>query len=186
MSNILMITYEQAEGQLRDIYDMLIQKRGKLADVHLIQSLNPASIVAHMDLYITLMFGQSPLSREKRELLAVVVSVVNGCAYCQKHHSVALNNYWKNPRKIELLLQDSSLADLSTEEMALCHFAKELTRDPVNAGRTSCIDPLRDFGFDDRMILDATLVIAYFNFVNRIVLALGVQPESDAGNGFNY
>lgn len=175
-----------AEGRLRDIYDLVIKTRGKLADVHLIQSLNPASIIAHMDLYITLMFGQSPLSREKRELLAVVVSIVNGCEYCQKHHSVALNNYWKDPQRIELLLQDINLANLTDEDMVLCHYAEELTRNHVSADRIYSCNMLRGFGFDDRAILDATLVISYFNFVNRIVLGLGVQPELDAGNGFNY
>ena len=39
--------------------------------------------------------------------------------------------------------------------------------------------------FSDREILDATLVISYFNFVNRNVLALGVELEEDP-SGFNY
>lgn len=186
MANIQVIKYEMSEGRLRDIYDILIQRRGKLADIHLIQSLNPASIIAHMDLYIALMFGQSPLSRERRELLAVAVSVVNGCEYCQKHHSVALNHYWNNWQRIEQLIQDFNLANLSDAEMALCRFAKELTIEPANAGKASLCNRLRDFGFDDRAILDATLVICYFNFVNRLVLALGIQPELDAGYGFNY
>lgn len=45
---------------------------------------------------------------------------------------------------------------------------------------------LRQGGFDDRAILDATLVVAYFNFVNRIVLALEVQIEEKAGEGYKY
>ncbi len=36
---------------------------------------------------------------------------------------------------------------------------------------------LRDAGFDDRAVLDAVLVVAYFSFVNRIALLLGVQVE---------
>ena len=38
---------------------------------------------------------------------------------------------------------------------------------------------LRDAGFDDRAILDATLTLGYFNFVNRLVLCLGVHLEED-------
>ncbi len=41
-------------------------------------------------------------------------------------------------------------------------------------------------GFDDRSVLDATLVIGYFNFVNRIVLSLGVTLEEDKGEGYKY
>lgn len=186
MANIEVIPFERAGGRLKEIYRMLIDKRGKLADIHMIQSLNPESLLAHMDLYMTIMFGESPLSREQRELMAVVVSVANNCVYCQKHHCVALNNYWRNSERIRQLVQNFQLADLSLKDKLLCQFAQELTNDPGNTGKESQIKILRQNGFDDRSILDATLVIAYFNFVNRIVLALDVQPENDAGEGFKY
>jgi alkylhydroperoxidase family enzyme len=38
-------------------------------------------------------------------------------------------------------------------------------------------DKLREIGFDDRTIHDATQVISYFNYINRIADALGVEPE---------
>ena len=41
-------------------------------------------------------------------------------------------------------------------------------------------------GLVERAILDAALVIAYFNFVNRLVLGLGVQLEQDKGEGYKY
>lgn len=39
------------------------------------------------------------------------------------------------------------------------------------------LEALRTHGFDDRAIHDATQVIAYFNYVNRVADALGVEPE---------
>ena len=39
------------------------------------------------------------------------------------------------------------------------------------------LDGLRQHGFDDRAIHDATQVIAYFNYINRVADALGVEPE---------
>ena len=59
MPYINVIEHSQAEGQLKSIYDDLVEKRGKLAEVHKIQSLNPPTIVAHMDLYMSIMFGKS-------------------------------------------------------------------------------------------------------------------------------
>lgn len=41
---------EDATGELKQIYDDLVQSRGKIAEVHKIQSLNPKSIINHMDL----------------------------------------------------------------------------------------------------------------------------------------
>lgn len=186
MANIKVVPFEEAEGRLREIYELLIEKRGKLADIHIVQSLHPESIMVHMDLYMTIMFGSSPLSREQRELMAVVVSVANKCVYCQKHHSTALNLYWKNNDRISKLLQHYEQAKLSSKDTRLCAFAWEITLDPGKTGRERLIADLRQAGFDDRAILDATLVVAYFNFVNRIVLALDVQPENDAGEGYKY
>ncbi|MBZ0298431.1 MAG: hypothetical protein K8J31_01765 [Anaerolineae bacterium] len=37
---------------------------------------------------------------------------------------------------------------------------------------------LRDAGLDDRAIHDATQIIGYFNYINRVADALGVEPET--------
>jgi alkylhydroperoxidase family enzyme len=42
---------------------------------------NPRILASSMDLYATVMFGPSELSRRRRELLAVVVSRANDCHY---------------------------------------------------------------------------------------------------------
>lgn len=181
-----MVKNADATGRLRAIYDDLIAKRGKLADVHTIQSLRPESIVKHMDLYLEIMFSKSDLSRAEREMIAVVVSVNNGCAYCQMHHGAALEHYWRDPKRVGLLKVHPAMAALNDRENALCVFARDLTHDPAQAEETNVVAPLRAAGLTDSAILDATLVVAYFNFVNRIVLALGVGLEEDQGDGYNY
>ena len=85
MAYINVIRYNEAEGELKEIYDDLVKTRGKLAAVHQIQSLNPRSIVDHMDWYMTIMFGKSPLSRQHREIIAELVSFANDCAYYTNH-----------------------------------------------------------------------------------------------------
>jgi uncharacterized peroxidase-related enzyme len=185
MTFIETIQEGDAEGRLKEIYDDLIAKRGKIAEVHKIQSLNPESIVNHMDLYMTIMFGQSPLKRVQREMMAVIVSKANNCEYCQVHHAEAVNHYWKDDEKIKQLREDYKELDLSLKDELLCDYAWELTKNPGNETELTYIKPLKEEGFTDRAILDATLVIAYFNFVNRIVLSLGVNIEENIG-GYNY
>lgn len=186
MPNIKVIPFEEASGKLRDIYDDLIEKRGKLAAVHTIQSLNPDSIIAHMEMYMTIMFSQSPLSRAQREMIAVVVSAANGCEYCQQHHGAALNNYWKDEMRVQSVRKSYETAGLSEADTLLCRYAIELTLHPDDFENENRTERLRQAGLDDRAILDATLVVAYFNFVNRIVLALGVEAEEKAGEGYKY
>lgn len=70
----------EAEGELADAYRR-VGARGRVAHVIGVHSLHPAAMEAHLQLYRTLMFGPSPLSRAEREALAVVVSAANDCFY---------------------------------------------------------------------------------------------------------
>lgn len=186
MTRIQQIEHSEATGRLKEIYDDLLQKRGQLAEVHKIQSLRPESIVKHIDLYLEIMFSRSDLSRAEREMMAVVTSVSNNCFYCQIHHSQALNHYWKSDEKINQLRKNYNEAELSEKEILLCNFAETLTLNPGSLKEETLISELKVHGISDAAILDATLVISYFNFVNRMVLSLGATLEDDDGTGYKY
>lgn len=70
----------EAEGELADLYRRLGRGR-EPAHVYQVHSLHPSSLGAHVQLYRTIMFGPSPLTRLQRELVATVVSAANGCHY---------------------------------------------------------------------------------------------------------
>jgi len=185
MAYIDYIKYSDADGRLKEIYDDVINKRGKLASVHMVQALNPESIVYHMDLYLELVYGRSPLKRYQREMIAVVVSKTNDCDYCKRHHSEAVNHFWKDEERTARLGQDYEAADLSDVDVALCELSVDLTKDP-GKDKKKHTDRLKALGLDDRAVLDAVLIIGYFNFVNRLVLGLGVHLEEDGGKGYEY
>jgi len=63
--------------------------------------------------------------------------------------------------------------------MALCNFAKDLTTNPGSFEDDSCIERLKEQELSDHAILDAALVVSYFNFVNRMVLALFVEADEE-------
>lgn len=186
MPRIHVIEYEESEGRLREIYDQLIQSRGQLAEVHKIQSLNPETIHIHMTLYLNIMFGSSPLTRSTRELIAVIVSRTNKCDYCIQHHAAALLNYWKDEEKVAALIQGKDMDILDSSELHISQFAQQLTLNPSAPMIETIIQKLKKLEFTDRAILDMNLIISYFNFVNRMVLGLGVALESDAGKGYKY
>lgn len=186
MAYIDIIEPEDATGTLREIYQNLQEERGKLAQIHKIQSLNPESIRSHMDLYMTLMFKHSPLSRPQREMIAVVVSAVNGCEYCQLHHQEALNHYWKDRSKVEQLREDYTTLELEDKNRQLCQLAVSLTKNPDQIDESTDISPLKESGLSDRAILDTVLVISYFNFVNRVVEGLGVETDENEASGYKY
>lgn len=77
---------------------------------------------------------------------------------------------------VHLLASDWRQAPLSAADEALCTYAEKLTLTPSQMTPAD-LDILRELGFDDRAIHDATQVIGYFNYINRIADALGVEPE---------
>ena len=182
MAYLKVIEPNEAKDELKEIYEDIIKSRGRIANIHTIQSLNPKSIVNHMDLYMTLMYGKSPLKRVVREMLGVIVSKANNCEYCQKHHIEAVQHYWKDEEKCQKLLEDFTKAGLTSTELMLCDFAYELTINPDTVNDKNYINPLKNAGLTDRAILDASMIISYFNFTNRIVMSLGVDVEEDIGN----
>lgn len=185
MPYINTIQPEEATGELKEIYDNLSKTRGKIAEIHKIQSLNPDALTAHMDLYMAVMFGKSPLKRYQREMMGVVVSATNNCAYCINHHEQALLAYWKDEKKTKLLVDDRRELTLSDEDRMLCDLSELLTNNSLSTYQEE-IQKLMDNGLSDRAVLDAVQVIAYFNFVNRMVLGLGVTFSEEEMKGYRY
>ena len=179
------INEDEATGELIDIYDEIKKKRGKLSNVMKIHSLNPDVIKKHMELYISIMFGKSDLSRKDRELIAVVVSLINNCNYCIKHHAEALSHYWRDQEKLEKFIKDFNTFEFSEKTQEMLKYVFQLTKSPDKICKND-IDKLKVKGFSDRDILDINLIVSYFNFVNRIVLGLGVEFNDEEIKGYNY
>lgn len=72
--------------------------------------------------------------------------------------------------------QDYETAALTQRERALCHFAHKLTRTAWQM-KAEDLENLRAVGLSDRGILDAVEVISFFNYINRVANALGVDIE---------
>ena len=60
----------------------------------------------------------------------------------------------------------------------MCRFAEVVTRAP-GALSARHLETLRLQGLSDPDILDAVQVISYFNYINRIADALGIDPEPE-------
>jgi len=73
--------------------------------------------------------------------------------------------------------RDWRTAALSPVERALCAFADKLARAPAANG-VADVDALRAADLDDVAIHDATQVVAYFAYINRIANGLGVELET--------
>jgi uncharacterized peroxidase-related enzyme len=183
MSWIQEIGVDEAEGKLATMYDKLVAQRGKVSNILKVHSLNPAAMENHLDLYMTLMFGRSGLSRMEREAVAVVVSANNECEYCVNHHTESLRHYVEDEETLNMLATADGLETLEPRLSNIVRYAEKLTTAP-GAMTESDLGELRAEGLTDDDILDLTLVVGYFNFVNRIAVGLGVQYSPDETRGY--
>jgi uncharacterized peroxidase-related enzyme len=77
---------------------------------------------------------------------------------------------------VEALERDYTTAPITAEERVMVDYVVKLTRDATEVGKDDH-DRLRAAGFDDRAILQITLIAAWFNYINRVADALGVGRE---------
>jgi uncharacterized peroxidase-related enzyme len=81
-----------------------------------------------------------------------------------------------NAELVEALEEDYTKAPISEAERAMLDYVVQMTRDATRIGPQHHAR-LRDVGFDDRGILQMTLIAAWFNYINRVADALGVGRE---------
>ncbi len=77
---------------------------------------------------------------------------------------------------VDAIARDWRTAPLSQVDHALCAYAEKLTRAPAEMSEGD-VERLRAAGLHDVAIHDATQIIGFFNYINRVADALGVEPE---------
>ena len=71
---------------------------------------------------------------------------------------------------------DYTRAPISEQDRVMLDYVVQLTRDATRIG-PAYHERLRAVGFDDRAILQITLIAAWFNYINRVADALGVGRD---------
>ena len=77
---------------------------------------------------------------------------------------------------VEALEKDYTTAPISGEDRIMLDYVVKLTRDATKVWKDD-MEKLRNAGFDDRGILQITLIASWFNYINRVADSLGVGRE---------
>jgi alkylhydroperoxidase family enzyme len=77
---------------------------------------------------------------------------------------------------VEALQKDYTTAPISAQDRLMLDYVVKPTQDATKVWKND-IDGLRAVGFDDRGILQITLIASWFNYINRVADALGVGRE---------
>jgi len=77
---------------------------------------------------------------------------------------------------VEALQLDYHSASISEQDRTMLDYVVKLTKDATKVSPADH-DQLRAAGFDDRGILQITLIASWFNYINRVADALGVGRD---------
>jgi len=77
---------------------------------------------------------------------------------------------------VEALEKDYTSAPLTAQERVMVDYVVKLTKDATKVSPADH-EKLRQVGFDDKGILQITLIASWFNYINRVADALGVGRE---------
>ena len=162
----------------RRYFDICQDKLGLIPNVLKAYAFDIGKFDAFAALYNDLMLGDSGLSKLEREMIAVVVSSINRCWYCQVAHGAAVRAISGDPVLGERMVMNYRTAKLSGRQRAMLDFAARITTDSASI-EESDRQALRDQGFGDRDIWDIVSVAAFYNMSNRIASAAGMEPNPE-------
>ncbi len=91
-------------------------------------------------------------------------------------HEKDLRSAVAGDEHVRAIQDDYRTAGLTPREVALLDYAVKLTKNPRDVARGD-LDSLRTAGYTDEQLVDAVQCIGYFNFINRVLDGLGVDPE---------
>lgn len=154
------------------------EKLGMVPNVLQAYLFDMAKFDAFVAMYSDLMLGESGLSKLEREMIAVVVSSVNRCWYCQVAHGAAVRALSGDPALGEAMVMNYRAAPLPPRQRAMLDFVVKVTEASARVDEGDR-QTLRDAGFTDRDIWDIASVAGFFNMTNRVASATGMAPNPE-------
>lgn len=159
-------------------FDLCAEKLGLVPNVLRAYAFDMAKLDAFAAMYNEIMLAGSGLSKLEREMIAVVVSSINRCWYCQVAHGAAVRQLSGRPELGEAMVMNWREADLDPRQHAMLLFAEKATRNSAELGEGDR-QALREVGFSDRDIWDIANVVGFFSMSNRVASATGMKPNPE-------
>jgi uncharacterized peroxidase-related enzyme len=165
----------QANPPLRELYGKIEGGLGFLP--HYFKTLGAMPQVIEAQLLLNdAIVADGALSKTVKEQIGIAVSAINSSLYCVTFHMELLRRFGVEKALARKLTTDYENAAVEPGVKALLRFADKLTRHPDDIEEAD-IETLKSAGWNDEAVRETVLTVAYFNFVNRVSLGLGLVAE---------
>jgi uncharacterized peroxidase-related enzyme len=169
---------ETLPDNLRGLFMKARQRLGFVPNVFQVMSFRPERLSAWFAHYKQLHEPTANLNAAEREMIAVAVSMANGCLYCLVSHGAALREALGDPICGDRITLDYKRAELSPKMMAVLDYAVKLTVEPRECTPAD-IEHLKSYGLTTEEVWDVIEIAAMYNFTNRMAHATGMMPNHE-------
>lgn len=140
-----------------------------------VQSQDPEILVTGWRSFEAVMLRETALPRQLKEMIAVVVSNANSCKYCVDAHSSFLIPLGFDQKKIDKIICNINSSMLSEKEKEILGFALKVTNESWKITDKDVEHLKEKHWITDREIFEIVMVVGHFNYINRVVNALGLS-----------
>lgn len=157
-------------------FALLKERFGFVPNLFRAPSLPPGVVPAVVRLVDTFLFQESALARIQKECLLLLLAAARGDTACATLHYQMLRLHSVPEQRLDQILADYRIANLSAQNTALVSFVLKLGS-AAESLPIQEIEVLRQHGLTDHAILDAILITALGAFLGSLSSALKVAPD---------
>ena len=169
---------DQLPENLRGLFAKARERLGFVPNVFRVYSYRPERLSTWFAHFRQLHEPTENLNAAEREMIAVAVSMANGCLYCLVAHGAALREALGDPILADRITLDYKRAGLDPKMEAVLDFAVKITRHPLDCEQED-LENLKTHGLTEQEVWDVIEIAAMYNFTNRMASATGMIPNRE-------
>lgn len=172
MAYIALPEIDGVDESIKKHFEAIKQVTGEVGETVRILALRPDILDATNTIVRTLLLSQTELDYETKEIIAILVSLENGCSMCVGEHERLAGVLGIPEEKINEAKQGLESLDSPEEKKSLLRFCVKSAKESHKTTQAD-IDALKEMGYSDSQLLEAVAIVGYFNYINTIVNSMG-------------
>ena len=182
-TNLDVVHEETAGPEIKQLYQQFRDDFGRPQVPGILQcfATHPPLLTHMMGLAKSMLFGDSALSRQHKEIISTFVSAKNRCVYCTDSHAYSFRVHGGSTAELCAVLAGECYSyPVKEEDQALLEFVKKITEESHAIGPQD-IETMRLAGWTDLQIAETIHVTALYATFNRVVNAFGLPSQNLLG-----
>jgi uncharacterized peroxidase-related enzyme len=172
MARLPYLEKETASADQEKILALVTQKTGKIANMWKLFAHSPGLLEAYLPFNKAI--AKAAVDPKLREMAYMLVSRINGCAYCFNAHKIGGVRAGVTEDQVAQLESYASSGAFSPREKTMLRYAEEVTRN-IKASDEVMAEMRKTFSEAD--IVELTVAIGLANLTNRFNMSLGTDPD---------